>query len=39
MKVAIIRENDEFLVITLKPVNRLGTPKVWAICPENGLKT
>src|SRR3954466_16397333 len=42
---AIKRENDEFLVITLKHVsgltshaNRLGTPKLWAIALENGHK-
>jgi len=38
MKMAIICKNDEFLVITLKPVNRLGTPKLWAIAHENGHK-
>src|SRR4051812_22727844 len=46
MKTTIKRENDEFLVITLKHVsgltshaNRLGTPKLWAIAHENGHKT
>jgi hypothetical protein len=39
MKTAIKRENDECLVITTKHVNRLGTPKLWAISHENGLKT
>jgi hypothetical protein len=38
MKMAIIRENDEFLVIPLKPVNLLGSPKLWAIAHENGHK-
>ena len=35
---AIIRKNDEFLVITLKPVNRLGTPKLRAIAHETAIK-
>src|SRR3954465_14149650 len=46
MKTTIKRENDEFLVITLKHVsgltshaNLLGTPKLWAIAHENGHKT
>src|SRR3954462_15516431 len=46
MKTTIKRENDEFLVITLKHVsgltshaNLLGTPKLWAIALENGHKT
>ena len=40
------RENDEFLVITLKHVsglpvilNRPGTPILWAITHENGHNT
>jgi hypothetical protein len=36
---AIKRETDECLVMTLKHVNRLGTPKLWAIAHENGHKT
>jgi hypothetical protein len=39
MKMAIKRETDECLVMTLKHVNRLGTPKPWAIAHENGHKT
>src|SRR3954467_13594587 len=46
MKTTIKRENDEFLVITLKHVsgltshaNRPGTRKIWAIAHENGHKT
>ena len=39
MKTVIKREDNECLVITLKQVNRLGTPKLWAICHENGHKT
>src|SRR3954468_1657633 len=46
MKTTIKRENDEFLVITLKHVsgltshaNLLGNPKLWAIALENGHKT
>ena len=46
MKTAIRRENDEFLVISLKHVsgltghaNLLGTPKLWEIAHENGHKT
>ena len=46
MKTAIKRENDKFLVIYLKHVlgltvvlNRLRTPKPWAIAHENGHKT
>jgi len=39
MKIAIKRKNNECLVITLKLVNRLGTPKLWAIAHENGHKT
>ena len=42
---AIKRENDEFLVISLKHVlgltvvvNRPGTPKPWAIAHANGHK-
>jgi hypothetical protein len=38
MKMAIIRETDEFWVITLKPVNRLGTPKLCAIAHETAIK-
>ena len=36
MKTAIKRENDECLVMTLKHVNFLGTPKLWGIAHENG---
>ena len=36
MKTSIKREKNECLVITLKHVNRLGTPKLWAIAHENG---
>jgi hypothetical protein len=36
MKTAIKRKNDEFLLIPLKHVNRLGTPKLWEITHENG---
>jgi hypothetical protein len=43
---AIKHENDDFLFITLKHVsghkvvvNRLGTPKKWAIAHENVYKT
>src|SRR3954465_4090392 len=46
MKTTIKRENNEFLVITLKHVsgltshaNRPGTRKIWAIAHENGHKT
>ena len=46
MKTAIQRENNEFLVITLKHVsglpvilNRPGTPILWAITHENGHNT
>src|SRR3954468_22540223 len=39
MKTSTKRENNECLVITLKHVNRLGTPKLWAIAHENGHKT
>src|SRR4051812_47383815 len=46
MKTAIKRENDEFLVMSLKHVpglmgraNRLGTPKLWEIPHENGHET
>src|SRR3954470_12466062 len=39
MKTAIKRENNKCLAITLKHVNRLGTPKQWAIAHENGHKT
>jgi hypothetical protein len=39
MKMAIKHENGEILVIPLKPVNRLGSPKLWAIAHENGHKT
>ena len=46
MKIAIKRENDDFLVITLKHVsgftvilNSHGTPILWAITYENGHKT
>jgi hypothetical protein len=35
----IKRKNDEFLVIPLKHVNRLGTRKPWAITHEHGHKT
>ena len=38
MKMAIIRKNDEFLVITLKPVYRLGTLKLCAIAHETAIK-
>jgi len=45
MKMAIKRENDEFLVITLKHVlgltvvvNLRRTPKLWVIANENGRK-
>ena len=43
MKTAIKRENDEFLVISIKRVmgliglaNPLGTQKLWEITHENG---
>ena len=39
MKTAIKRENEECLIITIKHVNCLGTPKLWAISHYNGLKT
>ena len=39
MKTSIKRKNDDFLVIPLKHVNRLGTPKLWAIAHQNGHKT
>ena len=46
MKTAIKRENDEFLVISIKHVmgltglaNQLGTQKQWEITHENGQKT
>ena len=39
MKISIKHKNDEFLVITLKHVNRLGTQKLWEIAHENGHKT
>src|SRR4051812_9282027 len=39
MKMAIKHKKDEFLVITLKHVNCLGTPEPWAITHENGHKT
>ena len=46
MKTAIKRENDEFLVISIKRVteltglaNLLGTQKQWEITHENGQKT
>ena len=46
MKTAIKQENDEFLVISFQhvsgrkvTVNRLRTPKLWAIAHENGRKT
>jgi hypothetical protein len=42
---ALIRKNDEFLVMPLKTilgvmglVNHTGTPKLWAIVPKNGRK-
>src|SRR3954465_8918665 len=38
MKMAIKRENNEFLVVILKHVNRLGTPNVWTIAHEKGHK-
>src|SRR3954462_9269772 len=38
MKMAIKSENNEFLVIILKHVNRLGTPNVWTIAHEKGHK-
>ena len=38
MKMAIIRETDEFWVITLKPVNRLGTHKLCAIDHKTAIK-
>ena len=45
MKSAVKRENDLFLVITLKPlsglmviVNRPRTTKLWVIARENGNK-
>src|SRR3954468_12201530 len=39
MKTSTKGENNERLVITLKHVNRLGTPKLWAIAHENGHRT
>src|SRR3954471_17808728 len=46
MKKTLKRENNEFLVISLKHVsgltgheNRHGAPKLWAIVHENGHKT
>jgi hypothetical protein len=45
MKMALKRKNDEFFVMPLKHVlsvmdlvNQFGTPKLWAIAHENGLK-
>ena len=45
MKMALKRENDKFLSMTLKPfsgltglVNRHRTPKLWDIAHEKGLK-
>jgi hypothetical protein len=32
-------KTDKFFLITLKHVNCLGTPKLWAIAHENGHKT
>ena len=39
VKMAIKHKNDDFLVITLKYVNRLATPKLWGIAHENGHKS
>ena len=39
MKTSIKGKIYEFLVITLKHVNRHGAPKLWAIAHENGHKT
>src|SRR3954464_9237695 len=39
IKVAVKHKKDEFLLITLKHVNCLGTPKLWEIAHENGHKT
>jgi hypothetical protein len=46
MKMAIKRENNDFLVISLKHesgltviINRPRTPKPWATTHENGHKT
>jgi hypothetical protein len=46
MKITIKRENNEFLVITLKHISGLTDlanpprmPKLWAIAHENGRKT
>jgi hypothetical protein len=46
MKTALKCKNDEFFVTPLKYVlsvmdlvNHFGTPKLWAIAHENGLKT
>ena len=38
MKTAVKCKNNEFLVIILKHVNRLGTRKMCAIAHENSLK-
>jgi hypothetical protein len=45
MKMALKRKNDEFFVTPLKHVwsvmdlvNHFGTPNLWAIAHENGLK-
>ena len=38
MKTAIKHQNDEFLVITLKHVNFLGTPKLRTIAHETATK-
>ena len=38
MKTSIKHENDEFLVITLKHVNHLERPKLWAIAHEYSQK-
>src|SRR4051812_26943021 len=38
MKIAIKCKNKECLVMTLKHVNHLGTPKLWSIAHENWLK-
>src|SRR3954465_6184674 len=39
MKISIKCKNDECLVMPLKHVNRLRTPKLWAIAHENDHKT
>ena len=46
MKMAIERENDKFLAMTLKPLsgpiglgNRPTSAKLWTITNENGPKT